>query len=77
MKSKRVISKINLNNKKDVNLSLNKFPLICGNFEQFLKSSLNQTFNETRIISLNNISLNKIEKENAKEDNVDKKNFLM
>lgn len=77
MKSKRVISKINLNNKKDVNLSLNKFPLIGGNFEQFLKSSLNQTFNETRIISLNNISLNKIKKENAKEDNVDKKNFLM
>ena len=73
-KSKRVISKINLNNKNNVNLSLNKFPLIGGNFDKFLLSRLNKTFNETRIKSLNNTSLNKIKKENLKEDNADKNN---
>ena len=63
-----------MNNKKNVNLTLNKFPLIGGNFEQFLKSRLNKTFNETRIKSLNNTSLHKIKKKNLKEDNADKSN---
>ena len=63
-----------MNNKKNVNLTLNKFPLIGGNFEQFLKSRLNKTFNDTRMISLNNIPLNKIKKRNVKEDNLDKNN---
>ena len=63
-----------MNNKNNVNLSLNKFPLIGGNFDKFLLSRLNKTFNETRIKSLNNTSLNKIKKENLKEDNADKNN---
>ena len=63
-----------MNNKNNVNLSLNKFPLIGGNFDKFLLSRLNKTFNETRIKSLNNTSLHKIKKENLKEDNTDKNN---
>ena len=76
-----------MNNKNNVNLSLNKFPLIGGNFDKFLLSRLNKTFNETRIKSLNNTSLHKIKKENLnntslhkikkenlKEDNADKNN---
>lgn len=79
MKSKKGILKINLNNRNKVNLSLNKFPFIGGNFEKFLLSRLNRTFNESRVISLNNISLNKIKDRIVKEVNAEKndKNVLL
>ena len=74
MKPKKGILKINLNNRNKVNLSLNKFPFIGGNFEKFLMSRLNKTFNESRMISLNNISWSKKNDKILKEVNAEKKN---
>ena len=62
------------NEKKKMNLSLNKFPFVGGNNNNFNKFRLNKTYIESPIISLNNISISKIKQKVKNTINISKNN---
>ena len=62
------------NEKKKMNLSLNKFPFVGGINNNFNKFRLNKTYIESPIISLNNISISKIKQKVKNTINISKNN---